>query len=145
MAVAPLQGGCLPSWGTEMKKTKIIAGVIVLVLIALVSFQNKVTLEQPYQLTFNSYMAGSFQTPPIPRGAWFFACFLTGFLLSFFTTMRGRIRSKRTVRELKTKNESMLELISQLREELASGQPISAPAEQAPADAADSPSQTDTE
>jgi uncharacterized integral membrane protein len=128
-----------------MKKTKIIVGVILLALIALVSFQNKVTLEQPYQLTFNSYMAGSFQTPPIPRGAWFFACFLVGFLLSFFAGMRGRIRSKRTVRELKTKNESMLELISQLREELASGRPISAPAEQAPAAATEPSSETDTE
>ena len=105
-----------------MKKMKIALWLILLVVIALIIFQNKDFFSAKQSLTFNSYVAEPYHTPPLQNAVWFLACFIIGLLIAYFFSLMERFKSNRVIKELRAKNESLLDLISQLRKELESRQ-----------------------
>lgn len=103
-----------------MKKFKIALWLILIVFIVLLFFQNKSFLSQPQHFLFNPYVAAQYQSPELPLAVWFLACFIIGLLIAYFFSLMERFKSNKVVKDLRAKNESLLDLISQLRKELES-------------------------
>ena len=103
-----------------MKKFKIALWLILIVLIVLLFFENKEFLLQPQSFNFGPFMETPYQSQALPHAVWFLACFIVGLLIAYFFSLMERFKSNRITKDLRAKNESLLDLISQLRKELES-------------------------
>jgi uncharacterized integral membrane protein len=106
-----------------MKKVKIALWIILLGLTALIVYQNKTFFLEKHSFTVNFFVGGIQQSPEWPNVAWFLACFFLGLLIAYFFSLMERFRLNKTIKELKAKTESLLDMISQLRKELESRKP----------------------
>ncbi|MEW6079352.1 MAG: LapA family protein [Thermodesulfobacteriota bacterium] len=82
-----------------MKKVKIIVLLIVVGLIGLIGFQNREVVLDAQQFGIN-LLFYSYQSPEIPNFALLIAFFLAGLLLAYFSSLKGRFQSGRTIKEL---------------------------------------------
>ena len=104
----------------QMKKLKIILGIIVVVFIALVFFQNKDFFISKQGLNLNLYFKDAYQSPELPLIVWFLTALIIGLLISYFLGLTERFKLKKTIKELKAKIETQMEMITQIRSELES-------------------------
>jgi lipid-A-disaccharide synthase-like uncharacterized protein len=103
-----------------MKKVKIVLWIILLGITGLVVYQNKVFFSEKHSFMINFFVSDIYHSPELPNAVWFLACFSLGLLLAYFFSLMERFRSNRTIKDLKAKSESLLDMISQLRKELES-------------------------
>ncbi|MDX9787588.1 MAG: hypothetical protein RBT11_12460 [Desulfobacterales bacterium] len=101
-----------------MKKVKIALWLILIVVIVLLFFQNKEFFKEPQSFVFNPYITSPYTSPALPHAVWFLGCFMVGLLIAYFFSLMQRFKSNRIIKDLRAKNESLLDLISQLRKEL---------------------------
>jgi hypothetical protein len=125
-----------------MKKVKIVLWLISLGVTALIAYQNKVFFLEPHSFTVDFFVGGIHRSPEWPNAVWYLASFSLGLLIAYIFSLMERFKSNRTIKDLKAKTESLLDMISQLRKELesrkASTTPMAAPAiEVEPVSAAD--------
>ena len=85
-----------------MKKIKILFWLIVIALLALIMYQNQNFLFAEHNLRINLGFYAN-QTPPVPSIIIFCSFFMVGLLLAYFSTLSGRFKSHRTIKELKQK------------------------------------------
>jgi hypothetical protein len=115
-----------------MKKVKIALWIILLIITGLIVYQNKDFFSIKQSLMLNIYAAEPYHSPELPNAVWFLACFSLGLLIAYIFSLMERFRSNRTIKDLKAKTESLLDMISQLRKELESRKapttPTAAPA-----------------
>jgi hypothetical protein len=103
-----------------MKNLKIVLWLILVGITALIVFQNWEFFSLKKSLMVNVYLAPHYNTPELPYAVWFFACFFIGLLIAYFFSLMERFKSRKTIKELNAKTDSLLEMISQLRKELES-------------------------
>ena len=103
-----------------MKKVKIALWLILLGITGLIAYQNKAFFLEKHGFTVNFFVGDIHQSPEWPNAVWFLACFSLGLLIAYFFGLMERFRSNRTIKDFKTKTESLLDMISQLRKELES-------------------------
>jgi uncharacterized integral membrane protein len=83
-----------------MKKVKTALWIIVLILVVLFIVQNQEFLSQKQVLTINVYIMAPYQTPELPTAVLIIACFLIGYLLSYFCSLSQRFKSKKKIKTL---------------------------------------------
>ena len=103
-----------------MKNVKIVLWLILLGITGLVAYQNKAFFLEPHSFTVDFFVGGIHQSPEWPNAVWFLACFSLGLLIAYFFGLMERFRSNRTIKDFKAKTDSLLDMISQLRQELES-------------------------
>lgn len=96
-----------------MKKVKIFVVVVILGLIAVVGYQNKGFISETAEFHVFLYH------PTIPYITLMAGLFLAGLLLAYFSTLLGRFKSKRAIKELTGQVASGQEKIAALEKELA--------------------------
>jgi uncharacterized integral membrane protein len=101
-----------------MKKVKIILWVIVVAFVVLLFFQNQEFFLEKKGINLNlSYVAGNY-TPELPLAVWFLIVLIIGLLVAYFFGLAARFKLKKTIKELKAKIDTQIEMISQIRSEL---------------------------
>lgn len=113
-----------------MKKFKIALWIILLGMICLIGYQNQNYFLEKHSLMVNFFIGGIHNSPEWPNVVWFLACFAIGLLIAYFFSLMERFRSNKTIKDYKAKTDSLLDMISQLRQELESRK---SPAPAAPA------------
>ena len=111
-----------------MKKVKIALWLIMLGVTALIAYQNKAFFLENHSFTVNFFVWDILRSPEWTNAVWFLACFSIGLLIAYFFGLMERFRANRTIKDLKAKTDSLLDMISQLREELESRKTPAAPA-----------------
>lgn len=100
-----------------MKKIKIAFGVIIIVLLALLIYQNKDFFFEKQilgiDLGFNDYLS-----PELPNVIFFLAFFLVGLFIAYIYSLLERFRSKKTIKTLNAAVESKDQMLSTLKAEL---------------------------
>lgn len=105
-----------------MKKIKAILWLLVIGFVALVVYQNLPYFQEQNELGINLYFK-KYQTPEFANGFLILACFIIGFLLSYFFSLGERFKSSRTIRALKATVDSHLEQIGALKKEVENLRP----------------------
>jgi hypothetical protein len=103
-----------------MKKLKLILWLIFIGIIGLVVYQNQEYLLAKQSMLFNFYISEEYQSPPMPNAVWFLSCLVIGFLISYFSNLVDRFRSSKIQKELTSKIDSQIDMISKLRSQLES-------------------------
>lgn len=121
-----------------MKKLKYAFWLLIMVLAAVVVFQNKgfFIVERSFKLNLYFF---EYASPELPTAVYYFAVFLIGFLLCFFMSLSKKFKTRKTVRQLNEQLAAKDRRISELDSELAAaGKAQQAPAMPAgPEEAAD--------
>ena len=103
-----------------MKKVKITFWIIILVIVGVFAYQNKILLMTKQSLIFKVPFYKTFHTPDIPLAVLFLVFFLTGFLIAYFISLYERFKSKKTIKDLNAANASQLEELAALKSEMES-------------------------
>ena len=104
-----------------MNKFKLVLWIIILGIIALVIFQNKVFFLDTHQsLLINPWVAPTYQTPEIPIAVIFLVFFVLGLILAFLFGAPQRFRNRKTIKQLTAANASQKDEIEKLKKEIDS-------------------------
>ncbi|MCF8093757.1 MAG: LapA family protein [Desulfobacteraceae bacterium] len=103
-----------------MKKLKYLLWLIVIMLVALAVYQNREFFIEGKSLGIDLGFE-SFKTPELPAGVYYLAVFLIGLLISYFSTLPRKFRSRKTIRQLNEKIAADEKKISRLEAEIAAG------------------------
>ncbi|MFO7860417.1 MAG: LapA family protein [Desulfosalsimonas sp.] len=121
-----------------MKKLKYVCWLLIVVLAAIVVFQNKgfFLVERSFKLNLYFF---KYASPELPTAVYYLAVFLIGFFLCFFMSLSKKFKTRKTVRQLNEQLAAKDRRISELDSELAAaGKAQQAPAMPAgPKDTAD--------
>ncbi len=101
-----------------MKKIKYLLWLAIIGLAALAVFQNKEFFIVQRSFGIDLYFF-SYDSPELPTAVYYLAVFLIGFLVSYFSTLPHKFRSRRTVRQLNEKIAADEKKIARLEKELA--------------------------
>jgi uncharacterized integral membrane protein len=101
-----------------MKKLKYAFWLLIVVLAAIVVFQNKGFFLVERSVKLNLYFF-KYASPELPTAVYYFAVFLIGFLLSYFLGLSAKFRNRKTVRQLREQITAKDRRISELDAELA--------------------------
>ncbi len=101
-----------------MKKAKIIVLLVVLGLIVLIGIQNRGVVLAKHQFGIN-LMFFSYLSPEVSNFVLLIGFFLVGLLLAYFSSLLGRFKAKKTIKELTGEVTSSREKIAALEKELA--------------------------
>ena len=102
-----------------MKRVKIVIGVLIIVLVALIIIQNQDYFFAQESLKMDLYVL-QYHTPEFPNGTFIIACLLIGFLGAYIIGLPDRFKSKKAIKNLNADVSSHLEKISVLEKELES-------------------------
>jgi uncharacterized integral membrane protein len=83
-----------------MRKVKIVFWLILGGLLGLVFWQNQAFLLEKKQLEIN-YFIGQVQFPELQIALYFLVLFLTGLLISYFSSLAERFMARKTIKKLK--------------------------------------------
>jgi hypothetical protein len=100
-----------------MKQFKIILLVIVLGSISLIIYQNLDFFSHREMLGMNLYF-WQYESQQLTNGVLFFALFLIGFLLSYFSSLSVRFKANKKIKALNSINDSQQEMIEALKNKL---------------------------
>ncbi|MFP4193814.1 MAG: LapA family protein [Desulfosalsimonas sp.] len=103
-----------------MKKLKYLFWLVIIGLVALAVYQNRGFFIDGKSLGINLHFF-SYDTPELPAGVYYLAVFLIGLLISYFSALPGKIRSRRTIKQLNEKIAADEKKISRLEAEAAAG------------------------
>lgn len=101
-----------------MKKFRIVLWVILIVLLALVFFQNKAFFMGKQALILNLYAIDELQSSPLPIAVWFLVALCIGFVVAYFFALVEKFKTKRMMKALKAQTHTQMEMITQLKNEL---------------------------
>jgi uncharacterized integral membrane protein len=102
-----------------MKKFKIVLWVIIVAFILTVFFENKDFFLKTQGIDLNLYFK-NYQSPALPHIVWFLITLIIGLLVSYFFGLTERFKLKKTIKSLKTKIDTQMDMITQIRSELES-------------------------
>ncbi|MBF0100950.1 MAG: hypothetical protein HQK77_08590 [Desulfobacterales bacterium] len=100
-----------------MKKIKIVIVLIVFGFIGVIIYQNQNYFFATHALKMN-LLVGRYETIEIHNVIFFAGCFVFGFFLAYFFTLRVRFRAKKKIEDLYCTIDSHLETISNLKGQL---------------------------
>ncbi len=103
-----------------MKKVKIGLLLIIIGLIVLVGYQNREYILAQKTLKVNLYVTKAYETPKIPNIAILAGFFLVGCLAVYFYTLKGRFKTRRTIKDLNNQIKAYQEKIAQMENEISS-------------------------
>ena len=103
-----------------MKKVKIGFWVMLLVLLVIFAYQNKVFFMAKHSLRLEIPFLDTLHSPELPQAILFLLFFLTGFLVAYFLSLSDRFKSKKTIKNLNAAATSHLEELSALKKEVES-------------------------
>ncbi|MBA2881751.1 putative integral membrane protein [Desulfosalsimonas propionicica] len=111
-----------------MKKLKYAFWLLIVVLAAVVVFQNKgfFIVERSFKLNLYFF---KYASPELPTALYYFAVFLIGFLLCYFLSLSAKFKTRKTVRQLHEQAAAKDKKIAELESELAAAQAQTVPAE----------------
>ncbi|MFO8048536.1 MAG: hypothetical protein R6U29_05835 [Desulfosudaceae bacterium] len=116
-----------------MKKIKFGLFVIVLLLIALLGYQNRDILFINHSFGFNLGLV-EYRTPELPNVAMLAGFFILGCLLVYLSTLTGKFKNRKTIKELNNLLNSCKEENKRLENEVLSlSSSVSQPREPEPA------------
>ncbi len=101
-----------------MKKVKLIVGVVLAGFIALLIMQNKEYFFDTVSFRLDFYFA-KYQIPEVHNVILFFAVFFIGLFIAYVFSLLGQYKSKKTLKNLNMTLQSQMEVISELRSEIA--------------------------
>ena len=93
-----------------MKKVKIVFWLIVLIIIAIIIYQNIDFLEYKHELSFVKYKSSQFSNAVLLSVA-----FLAGILVSYVLSLAERLKSRKTIKKLNTEIASHIKELSEFR------------------------------
>ncbi|MGM0418115.1 MAG: hypothetical protein ACQEQS_05280 [Thermodesulfobacteriota bacterium] len=100
-----------------MKKFKIVAALIFIVLISLTIYQNQDYFMTKKSLDFNFYFS-QYQGPEAANGIYWLGCFAAGFLLSYFSSLIFRFKSQKKLKIQNQTIENYRETVQELKREI---------------------------
>jgi uncharacterized integral membrane protein len=100
-----------------MKKFKITAAIIVLILILIAAWQNQEYFVQKNGLDLNFYFK-EFSLPQTANGLYWIICFTLGFLLSYFSSLAFRFKAQRKIKMQNQTIENYRETVQELKKEV---------------------------
>ncbi|MDY0133241.1 MAG: LapA family protein [Desulforegulaceae bacterium] len=100
-----------------MKKFKITAGLVFLALILLAGWQNQEYFILKNGLDLNFYFK-KFSIPQTANGLYWIICFVTGFLLSYFSSLAFRFKAQRKIKMQNQTIENYRETVLELKNEV---------------------------
>ena len=102
-----------------MKKLKLFLGLIVVIFISLLIYQNRAYFLAQQELSFSlGVETWHWTAPAVQNVAYMGACLLVGLLYAGFISMSLKLKSKKTLKILKAENAAQLEEIANLKNEL---------------------------
>ncbi len=102
-----------------MKNIKLFLGLIVLALIGLVIYQNRVFFSEEPALNLDLLLKSwHWTTSGINNISFWGGCFVIGLVISGFWGILSKLKSKKTIKTLNSTIESHLKMISSLKNEL---------------------------
>jgi len=101
-----------------LRNIKIAFWIIILIIIGLLGYQNKVFFMAKHSLGLKLPFLEIVNTPELSNALLFLIFFLAGFLIAYFLNLAGRFKSKKTVKNLKAEAASQQDDISTLRKEV---------------------------
>lgn len=102
-----------------MKKFKLVLALIIMALLGLFFYQNKAFFMAKEMLHFQLPFMEDYPLPEMPNAILFLACILFGLLITYFFNLLERFRANKTIKGLNATVDSNLEMISSLKNELA--------------------------
>lgn len=102
-----------------MRKAKIIFWLLILVILAVVFYQNQDLFLNEQYIGIN-LLVKEYHADNIPNAIFFFAFFLMGLLIACFSSLAERFKSKKTIKILNAAIDSHHQEMSQLQKEVAS-------------------------
>ena len=103
-----------------MKKFKLFLGLIFVIFIALLIYQNRVYFLAQEALSFSlGVETWHWTAPPVQNVAYMGICLAFGFLFAGIMGLSAKLKSKKAIKLLHTEKEQQLEEISELKKELA--------------------------
>jgi len=100
-----------------MKNLKLIFFLVILVLFAVIGYQNRDFLLTTQHITLNFYFY-SYRSPEMPTGLFFVAAFLSGTLVALFFNLMTQFKKNTTIKNLENDGKSQVEKIQQLESEI---------------------------
>ena len=97
-----------------MKRVKIIFWLIILIVIATVIFQNKTFLQGKSKLGIDLWIV-EYSAEQISNALILSATFLVGLLVSYFSSLADRFKSRKTIKKLNTEIASHIKELSEFR------------------------------
>jgi len=82
-----------------MKKINFFAILVIIVAISIFVFQNRSFFFSTESIVVNLGIV-QYRTPEIHVGLFFFVCFFTGFIVSYFLNLTVRFNSQKTIKNL---------------------------------------------
>ncbi len=102
-----------------MKKIKLFLGLIVIILIGLVIYQNWEFFSDRHALNLSLFVkTWHWTTSEIQNIVYWTGCFVIGLLISGFIGISSKWKSRKTIKSLNATIESHLKMISSLKNEL---------------------------
>ncbi|MFP3999150.1 MAG: lipopolysaccharide assembly protein LapA domain-containing protein [Desulfobacterales bacterium] len=106
-----------------MKKLKYLLWLVIIGLVALGVYQNRGFFIDGKSLGIDIYFF-SYDSPELPAGLYYLAVFLIGFLISYFSGLPRKFRSRKTIKQLNEKIAADEKKISRLEAEIAAGSQV---------------------
>ena len=97
-----------------MKNLKMVLSVLIIILIALVIYQNKDFFLQKPDLSLDLFFINWENNDKLNNAIIFAGCFLLGILISYFFSLSGRFRANKTIKNLSTTVDLQVQKISEL-------------------------------
>jgi len=102
-----------------MKKFKLFLGLIVVIFISLLIYQNRAYFLAQQELSFSlGVETWHWTAPAVQNIAYMGFCLLVGLLYAGFISMSLKLKSKKTLKRLNAENAAQLEEIANLKNEL---------------------------
>ncbi len=102
-----------------MKKIKLFLGLVVLILIGLVIYQNWDFFSDRHALNLSLFVkTWHWTTSEIQNIVYWAGCFVVGLLISGYLGISSKLKSRKTIKSLNSTIESHLKMISSLKNEL---------------------------
>ena len=103
-----------------MKRAKIAFWLILIGFMGLLAYQNWDFFMSEHRLRLNLFVTDEFSTPELQNAILFLIFFLAGLLVSYFTTLFERFKSKKTIKILNAALETNQKLLDELKKEILS-------------------------
>ena len=103
-----------------MKRAKIAFWLILIGFMGLLAYQNWDFFMSEHRLRLNLFVTDEFSTPELQNAILFLIFFLAGLLISYFTTLFERFKSKKNIKILNAALETNQKLLDELKKEILS-------------------------
>jgi hypothetical protein len=107
-----------------MRKFKITLWILLLAVIGLFFYQNKVFFLNKPSLTFQIPFLETYHIPQVPNAVLFVAFFAIGLLIAYFFSLLERFKSNRTLKDKEATISAQLEEIASLKSRLEKGSTV---------------------